>query len=83
VASEYGSSEGPRSGAQLSSFFILSLPTLVLSKTPEPLHKAWRITVDAGEKELPINNALFCSIRQVDGPALDQVLDDRNTPEKG
>ena len=51
MASEYGSSEGPRSGAQLSSFFRLSLPTLALSKTPKPLLKAWRITVDAGEKE--------------------------------
>ncbi|HEX9424519.1 MAG TPA: hypothetical protein VF899_14875, partial [Pyrinomonadaceae bacterium] len=51
VASEYGSSEGPRSGAQLSSFFRFSLPTLVPSKTPKPLHQAWRITVDAGEKE--------------------------------
>jgi len=52
VASEYGSSEGPRSGAQLSSFFKFSGARSRTIANAEAKYQAWRITVDAGEKEL-------------------------------
>jgi hypothetical protein len=38
--------------------------------TPKPLTKAWRITVDAGEKEVDHNNALSAARLQVEGPAM-------------
>jgi len=41
VASEYGSSEGPRSGAQLSSFFIFSIARSRTISNAEAIHQAW------------------------------------------
>jgi len=50
VASEYGSSEGPRRGSieQLLQIFIARSHTI---PNAEAKYQAWRITVDAREKD--------------------------------
>lgn len=52
-----------RSAEQLLQF---SWPALVPSDA-EAITKAWRITVDAGEKEFDCNNALSSALWQVEG----------------
>jgi len=43
--------------------------------TPKPFTKAWRITVDAGEKEFDSNNALSSACLQVEGQPMGHRLD--------
>jgi hypothetical protein len=54
----------------LSSFFKFLWPALEPSRTPQTRTKAWRITVDAGEKEYTEIMHHSCGPLQVGSPSM-------------